>query len=88
MALDELAGACHEARALAGVLEYAADLLCGRPTDPEEGSPQDIFTAAGRLRHALGRLERARQAAREAWNALTPEDKEEVPSPEELLDVS
>jgi hypothetical protein len=66
VALEELAAACREACALADVLDYAAGLLRGRPSDPEE-SPADLFATAGRLRQALGRLDRARWAARDAW---------------------
>jgi hypothetical protein len=41
---------------------------------------------AGRLRQALGRLDRARWAARDAWDALAPGDRVGLPSPDELLE--
>jgi hypothetical protein len=85
VALEELATACREARDLADVFEYAAGLLRGRPPDPGE-SPSDLFAVAGRLRQALARLDRARDAARAAWEVLTPEDREGLPSPDELLE--
>jgi hypothetical protein len=85
VALEELATACREACALAEVLDYAASPLRGRSPDPEE-SPADLFAAAGRLRQALARLDRARWAARDAWDALAPGDQEGLPSPDELLE--
>jgi hypothetical protein len=46
----------------------------------------DLFTAAGRLRQALDRLDRARDAARDAWDWLAPGDRDGLPSPDELLE--
>jgi hypothetical protein len=85
VALEELAGACRQARDLADVLEYAAGLLRGRPPDLGEFAP-DLFAAAGRLRQALDRLDRARDAARDAWDWLAPGDRDGLPSPDELLE--
>jgi hypothetical protein len=85
VALEDLAAACREARALADVLEYAAGVLRGRSPDPEE-SPADLFAAAGRLRQALLRLDRARWAARDAWDAMPAADRDGLPSPDELLE--
>jgi hypothetical protein len=85
VALEELAAACREACALADVLDYAAGLLRGRSSDPEE-SPADLFAAAGRLRQSLLRLDRARWAARDAWDAMPAADREGLPSPDELLE--
>jgi hypothetical protein len=85
VALEDLAAACREARALADVLEYAAGLLRGRRPDLGE-FPPDLFAAAGRLRQALARLDRARDAARDAWDALAPGDRDGLPSPDELLE--
>jgi hypothetical protein len=87
VALEELAAACGEARDLAEELECAARLLRGHPPDPEV-TPPDLFGAAGRLRQALVRLERASETASAVWEWLSPEDREGLPSPDELLDVS
>jgi hypothetical protein len=81
VALEELASACREARDLADVLEYAAGLLRGRRPDSGEFAP-DLFAAAGRLRQALDRLDRAR----DAWDWLAPGDRDGLPSPDELLE--
>jgi hypothetical protein len=86
IALQELAEACRQAADLAAVLESAAALLRGRVPDPDE-FPPDLVGAASRLRQSLARLDRARDTAHTAWDALTEEDREGLPSPEELLDV-
>ena len=85
VALEELAGACRQARDLADVLEYAAGILRGRPPDLSESAP-DLFMAAGRLRQALDRLDRARDVARDVWVMLSPGDRDGLPSPDDLLE--
>jgi hypothetical protein len=87
IALEELADACRQAGDLAEVFESAAALLRGRALDLDE-SPPDLVGAASRLRQALARLGRARDTAHTAWESRSAEDREGLPSPAELLDVS
>jgi hypothetical protein len=92
-ALVALAGCLREAYSLAELLERFSGVLRGRPADPDDaddaggpsGPPLELYPTAARLRAALRRLDDARDAAWDAWSALAADEREGLPSPEEVL---
>jgi hypothetical protein len=93
-ALVALAGCLREAYSLAELLEQFSGVLRGRSVDLDDtddgggpsGPPLELYPAAGRLRQALRRLDDARDAAWDAWEALSADEREGLPSPGEVLD--
>jgi hypothetical protein len=83
-ALNRLAGAIGEARALAEVLDNFARLLRGDLPGPE-ALPLELFPSAASVRRALERRDRALDAAAQEWERLAAEDREVLRQPGELL---
>jgi hypothetical protein len=79
-ALCALAAVSQEGLALASLLDAFASLLRGYGRDPEAPFLED-YPSAGQVRRVLERRARALDAAREAWEALADEVKEQVEAP-------
>jgi hypothetical protein len=83
-ALDELQAAAGEARDLADLLTYFADLLRGERPAPE-GPPLEAFPHPTRVRRALERIDRALDEAGNEWRRLPVGMQGLLPPPEDLL---
>jgi hypothetical protein len=83
-ALEGLAGACRECRALADLLDHFAADLRGNWVGPE-GPPLESYPTGAQVRRALERRDRALTAATNVYLSLAWEIREGVPAPEDLL---
>jgi hypothetical protein len=75
-----LSEAAQEGEALAVLLDGFARLLRGYDGGPEAPYLEE-YPSAGQVRRAMGRRARALDAARDAWEALPDEVKEQVEAP-------
>jgi hypothetical protein len=92
-ALLALAACLRETYSLAELLERFSGVLRCMPADPDDadeqegppGPPLELYPTAARLRQALWRLDDARCAAWDVWEGLSADEREGLPSPEEVL---
>ena len=84
-ALEELAGALRDARGLAEVMgSFAGQLLGGSPD--RDGPPVTDLPTRSDVLAALRRIDAARSRLEREWQRLSDDQREGLPSPDELHD--
>ena len=82
-ALEGLADATRDARALADVMAFFAGQLRGAPADLDGPPLTDLPTRSAVLA-ALRRIDQARSRLEREWQRLSEDEREALPSPDAL----